>query len=138
MGITGVFPVFDEAVSLAHQAWATWRIVTEETSAELASVNHPYRAPLSAAGGKSIAVNVPKKPASNLSSRRGGNRRPECPDTGQQAVHHPEWSTDAAFYRLGDISGEGGTFDPSIATLMDFRCDQSRGIHFIYVLPFSE
>jgi lycopene beta-cyclase len=28
--------------------------------------------------------------------------------------------------------------DPDIATLMDFRVDQSRGLHFIYVLPFSD
>jgi len=27
---------------------------------------------------------------------------------------------------------------PDIATLMDFRVDQSRGLHFIYALPFSE
>jgi len=28
--------------------------------------------------------------------------------------------------------------DPEIATLMDFRVDQSRGLHFIYALPFSD
>ena len=28
-------------------------------------------------------------------------------------------------------------FDAGVVTLMDFRCDQSRGIHFIYLLPFS-
>lgn len=28
-------------------------------------------------------------------------------------------------------------FDPQVATLMDFRVDQSRGVHFIYMLPFS-
>ena len=28
--------------------------------------------------------------------------------------------------------------DADIATLMDFRVDQSRGLHFIYVLPFSD
>jgi len=28
--------------------------------------------------------------------------------------------------------------DPDIATLMDFRVDQSRGLHFIYALPFSD
>ena len=28
--------------------------------------------------------------------------------------------------------------EPHIATLMDFRVDQSRGLHFIYVLPFSD
>lgn len=27
--------------------------------------------------------------------------------------------------------------EPEIATLMDFRVDQSKGLHFIYVLPFS-
>lgn len=27
---------------------------------------------------------------------------------------------------------------PDVATLMDFRVDQSRGLHFIYVLPFSD
>lgn len=27
---------------------------------------------------------------------------------------------------------------PEIATLMDFRVDQSRGLHFIYVLPYSD
>ncbi|MAQ18753.1 MAG: hypothetical protein CMN30_28645 [Sandaracinus sp.] len=28
-------------------------------------------------------------------------------------------------------------FDPGAATLMDFRVDQSRGVHFVYVLPTS-
>jgi lycopene beta-cyclase len=28
--------------------------------------------------------------------------------------------------------------NPDIATLMDFRVDQSRGLHFIYALPFSD
>ena len=29
-------------------------------------------------------------------------------------------------------------FDKKIAILMDFRCNQSKGIHFIYLLPFSK
>ncbi len=29
-------------------------------------------------------------------------------------------------------------FDENTAILMDFRCDQSKGIHFIYFLPFSK
>ena len=33
---------------------------------------------------------------------------------------------------------EEDVFDENIAVLMDFRCDQSRGIHFIYLLPFSK
>jgi lycopene beta-cyclase len=30
------------------------------------------------------------------------------------------------------------TFDPRTATLMDFRVSQDRGIHFVYLLPFSD
>lgn len=29
-------------------------------------------------------------------------------------------------------------FDASTVILMDFRCDQSHGLHFIYLIPFSE
>ena len=28
--------------------------------------------------------------------------------------------------------------EPDVATLMDFRVDQSRGLHFVYALPFSD
>ena len=43
---------------------------------------------------------------------------------------------DPAFYRVGGCGAEGS--DSSRAILMDFRCDQSRGIHFIYLLPFDD
>ena len=35
------------------------------------------------------------------------------------------------------VEVEKPVFDPQTVTLMDFRCDQSHGIHFIYILPFS-
>ena len=35
------------------------------------------------------------------------------------------------------VRTEGEPFDPGLATLMDFGDSQPRGIHFIYVLPFS-
>jgi lycopene beta-cyclase len=37
-----------------------------------------------------------------------------------------------------EISTKAAIEDPHIATLMDFRVDQSRGLHFIYALPFSD
>ncbi len=36
------------------------------------------------------------------------------------------------------VHTEEPQLDPEIATLMDFDVDQSGGIHFVYVLPFSE
>jgi lycopene beta-cyclase len=37
-----------------------------------------------------------------------------------------------------EIRTKSAIDEPEIATLMDFRVDQSRGLHFIYVLPFSD
>ena len=36
------------------------------------------------------------------------------------------------------VRSHAPVFDPGSVTLMDFSVDQSRGIHFFYVLPFSE
>ena len=36
------------------------------------------------------------------------------------------------------VTSNKDVFDEKLATLMDFRCDQSRGMHFIYLLPFSK
>jgi lycopene beta-cyclase len=37
-----------------------------------------------------------------------------------------------------EIEADSPVFEPGVATLMDFDVDQSRGIHFIYVLPFTK
>ena len=37
-----------------------------------------------------------------------------------------------------EIECEEAEFDFKTAILMDFRCDQSKGIHFIYFLPFQK
>jgi lycopene beta-cyclase len=37
-----------------------------------------------------------------------------------------------------EVSAPTGSFDPTTAILMDFRCDQTQGMHFIYCLPFSD
>ncbi len=36
------------------------------------------------------------------------------------------------------VTSKKDVFDDKLVTLMDFRCDQSRGMHFIYLLPFSK
>ena len=42
-------------------------------------------------------------------------------------------------YFIGwEVAAPKGSFDPTHATSDDFRCDQSRGIHFIYLLPFDD
>lgn len=36
------------------------------------------------------------------------------------------------------ITSEKNIFDDKTVTLMDFRCDQSKGMHFIYLLPLNK
>ncbi|MDG2034565.1 MAG: lycopene cyclase family protein [Rhodospirillales bacterium] len=126
----------DAAVSLAHQAWETWRIVTEETSAELASSSHPYHALYRSrweahcrTRAEEAGVRIVNQQETTIDpSAQILDSRPSPIPHGQLMQHFIGW----------EVTVESGTFDPSMATLMDFRCDQSRGIHFIYVLPFSD
>ena len=41
-------------------------------------------------------------------------------------------------FRGIEITTKEHKFDPNIAILMDFRVDQSKGMHFMYLLPYSE
>ncbi len=129
-------PGLNAAAELAHQAWTTWRIVTDETSAELTSLSHPYHA--------------------LYRSRWEAHCRARAEEAGVQFVNQHETTVDPSIQILDsrpspiprgqlmqhfigwEVAAETGAFNPKIATLMDFRCDQSRGIHFIYVLPFSD
>ena len=36
------------------------------------------------------------------------------------------------------VNSKKDVFDDKTVILMDFRCDQSKGMHFIYLLPFSK
>ncbi len=129
-------PGLDAAVGLAHQAWETWRIVTEETSAELASSNHPYHALYRSRWEAHCRTRAEEAGVRTISQKETIvdpsaqilDSRPSPISHGQLMQHFIGW----------EVTVESGTFDPSMATLMDFRCDQSRGIHFIYVLPFSD
>ena len=42
-----------------------------------------------------------------------------------------------AFYWFNNQIKEN-IFDSSTVILMDFRCDQSKGLHFIYLIPFAK
>jgi lycopene beta-cyclase len=61
--------------------------------------------------------------------RRSGRRRRPAPDRRCPALlQHFHGET---------IRTETEVFDPSVATVMDFRVSQDRGIHFVYLLPFD-
>ena len=116
-----------------QKTWQKWRIITENQMVEHKSTRHPYAA-ISRhrwiEACKSEAKKAGVKFIKSLPARDNIqvlDSRPPKPPSGCMIQH----------FRGYEIVLKDAGFDPSIAILMDFRCDQSRGIHFIYCLPFS-
>ena len=125
----------ETAAGLARHKWSNWSIKTPAGAAVLMSETHRYHAlhrhrwethcrQQAAQHGVTFGAQNAVKP--DPAAQILDSRPPQVP-SGQMIQHFIGWEVQAA----------AGSFDPTTAILMDFRCDQSRGIHFIYVLPFS-
>ena len=125
-------PDLADAAGLCRHHWPQWEIVTDYGVARLESAERPYMAlqrsrwiescqdRAEAAGV--IVREVPDDMAQVLDSR------PPAMPANAMIQHFIGW----------EVRAPAGSFDPGCARLMDFRCDQSRGVHFIYLLPFSD
>ena len=125
----------EAAAGLARHKWVKWSIKTSAGSVVMTSVVHSYHAlqrrrwethcrQQATNHGVAFAAQNAVKP--DPAAQILDSRPPQLPN-GQMIQHFIGWEVQAA----------SGSFDPTTAILMDFRCDQSRGIHFIYMLPFS-
>ncbi len=129
-------PVLQNAQKLAAGTWNKWAVITNDNCAELTSETRPYNAfrrsawmkhcqhLADAAGVKTI--NQQDWQQSNTSLLF--DTRPPVVPEGCMLQH----------FTGIEITTMDGKFDPDVAILMDFRVDQSEGMHFIYLLPFSE
>jgi lycopene beta-cyclase len=126
-----------QAAALSRKSWEQWQIITATGRVTQTSSAYPYHALDSVvwlqdclAGAKdtiSQSVDVPQKiEARKDDSLIFDSRTPDIPEN--SLLQH--------FIGL-EIKTSHPVFDARVVTLMDFRCDQSRGIHFIYLLPFS-
>ena len=125
----------DKAAKLAKKKWHFWSIITSQGNAVMSSNRHAYHA-LQRSKWESDCRQLAKKHGvsfvaqSNLNDTSDAqtlDTRPPFIPINQMFQHFIGWEISAPF----------GSFDSKTAVLMDFRCDQSRGIHFIYLLPFS-
>ena len=128
-------PWMEPITSLSRRKWYQWRIISHETNILHKSEHYPYCAisrhvwlqdcrQKALAGGarfvKELDVEAPMQQILD-------SRPPPVPE-GTMLQHFSGW----------EVRAPAGSFDASSAILMDFRCDQSRGMHFIYCLPFSD
>lgn len=126
----------EKAVSLARHKWHRLRVITPSGSTLLRCDQHPYHALhrkqwqsdcRKRAKAHGVSFIKQDKLRDDPNAQVLDSRPPPIPD-GQMVQHFIGW----------EIAAPKGSFDPETAILMDFRCDQSRGIHFMYVLPFSD
>lgn len=139
---------------LASHCWQRWDVITEDGPASQTSTRGGYAclrgsdfyasvtAILRQAPNVTLKLNAPiesvQHTADGVAVRAGGGT----------------WTADAVFDSRPRLIPPGGlsfsqrffgqflrtpspVFDPSHCTLMDFRISQQRGLHFVYVLPFS-
>ena len=137
----------EDAYENADFTWFKWSIITNESYQLMTSKKYPYCAIkrkkwlaycLKQAGAGKIKVfeeNVSEKNNQLLMTNKKiicGNytfdsRPPKIPSN--ILLQHFEGCV---------VKSEKEVFDSDRVTLMDFRCDQSRGVHFLYLLPLSK
>jgi len=122
---------------LVRKSWHKWSIVNEQTNHVMHSDDHPYQAIsrhqwLAQCRDQATMHGVNFHESLDAANLGAGaeifdSRPPKVAD-GVMLQHFTGF----------EVRAPAGSFDDSTAILMDFRCDQSRGMHFIYCLPFSD
>ena len=136
----------ETAFDISDYSWSHWSIITYESKQILSSNTYPYcvirRSKwldycLSQINNKS--VNIIQEDALDrnndlfvYNNKIEGkyifdSRQPKIPSN--ILLQHFEGYI---------ITSEKNIFDDKTVTLMDFRCDQSKGMHFIYLLPLNK
>ena len=125
-------PDLADAAGLCRHHWPHWEIVTRSGTARLESAERPYMALqrsrwIESCQDRAEAAGIVLREEADDASQILDSRPPAMPKN-VMIQHFIGW----------EIQAPAGSFDSGCARLMDFRCDQSRGVHFIYLLPFSD
>ncbi len=136
-----------DAASMVRKQWQKWQIVTNDARVTQMADKHPYaglesKAWLTACkeaaalhGVKLSTASVSNVEGNIITTNQGQISADIIYDS--RPTNIPKDMMIQSF--IGhEIQTASAVFDPDCATLMDFRCDQSKGIHFIYVLPYSD
>ncbi len=126
----------DEAAALSRKSWSCWQIITDRGRITQQAQHRPYHVIDSTVWlghclktvRKSAVSHDPQPLTDNVqTSGICFDSRPPKTDRTVMLQHFHGFEIEAA----------KPVFTPDVMILMDFRCDQSKGIHFIYLLPFS-
>lgn len=128
----------DEPRELGKGAWMNWLIATPEGQSVLRGNTACYRAVSSENYEAMLQKNT--KACITLIDRPFDTEADDAPTHGVFDTAHYAAPKNAILQHFGgiEVKADRPCFDASTAVLMDFRVTQEFGIHFIYLLPFSE
>lgn len=127
--------LLDDATRLAKGTWHQWSIITPKKSVTMSSISRPYNAMKRSdwtahcqglAQTSGVRFIDQDDWQAEERSTLFDSRPPGAPD--DCILQH--------FHGL-EIKTSAPVFEEKTAILMDFRVDQSEGMHFMYLLPYS-
>lgn len=128
-------PDLEFAARLARHAWPNWSIITETDTAVLSSEAHPYHVMHKTHFIEDARSQAEEHGVRFIDQQQHDESRPDAVFDSRP----PRAPTNAMLQHFVglEVEVDKPVFDAKTAILMDFRVDQSHGMHFMYVLPFS-
>ena len=128
-------PGLEFASQQARHAWPNWSIITETGEVVLSSKSHPYHVMHKTHFLEHARAQAEENDVRFIDQAQHDN-------TGADIVFDsrpPRAPANAMLQHFVglEVEVDKPVFDSDMAILMDFRVDQSHGMHFMYVLPFS-
>ena len=130
-------PWLQDVLPLVRKTWPRWTIRNAETEVVMQAAEFPYHAVTRQTWMTHCKTRATQHGVSfvqdlaipdDVKQHHVFDSRPPQRQPDMMLQHFIGWEVRAA----------AGSFEDSTAILMDFRCDQTRGMHFIYCLPFSD
>lgn len=123
-------PWLEDAAGRSDHQWQNWQIITDDTTITHHSIAHPYH---QISSDKWLSYCLAQ---SGTTETITPSAMPADPYFDSRPLAPPQACLYQHFAGQHIVTDED-VFDPKTALLMDFRCDQSQGLHFIYLLPSS-
>ena len=125
----------ETAVECSRASWSKWAVVTNVGKNVMHSDKHAYHVMHKANYLQTCRDQAEQNGVKFIEQRSMNADEPSLTFDSRP----PRASKNAMLQHfLGqEIEVDKPVFDPSTAILMDFRVDQSKGMHFIYLLPYS-
>ena len=128
-------PGLQFAEEISRSSWSNWSIITDEGEFKMNSEKYAYHVMHKTTFIDSCRIKAEMNDVQFVSDKESDKFHPKLVFDSRP----PKASKNAMLQHfLGqEIEVDRPVFDDSNAILMDFRVDQTHGMHFIYLLPFS-